>query len=284
MIARRRPRHGVPVRRQGLLYLARYALESAAQRAGELRDHRGQSRSETAGISRRRAAAIISQSLGVRYRIIEQNTYAVVKRVIPEGKTMCGLCSRLRRGALYRYRRRKRHHQDRPRPPPRRHRRDVVLEHVLRRQVEGDAAEAAERRPASHRHPAAVPIVPERLIARYAAARAFPIIPCTLCGVAAELAAHRGEKHAARLGTGVSRPHRGDLLQHLATSSGSQLADPALFDFAGLDGRPPDRADDGRGRGCGSPRNWRWGLLEVSSATGPNAEPLPGKGCRTISC
>ena len=41
--------------------------------------------------------------LGVRFRIIEQNTYAVVKRVIPEGKTMCGLCSRLRRGALYRF-------------------------------------------------------------------------------------------------------------------------------------------------------------------------------------
>ncbi|HEY6822969.1 MAG TPA: ATP-binding protein, partial [Steroidobacteraceae bacterium] len=42
------------------------------------------------------------EKLGVAYRIVEQDTYSVVKRVIPEGKTMCGLCSRLRRGVLYR--------------------------------------------------------------------------------------------------------------------------------------------------------------------------------------
>ena len=43
------------------------------------------------------------EDLGVDYRIIEQDTYSVVKRVIPEGRTMCGLCSRWRRGALYRF-------------------------------------------------------------------------------------------------------------------------------------------------------------------------------------
>src|SRR3954454_12864099 len=43
------------------------------------------------------------RSLGVPFHVIEQDTYSVVKRVIPEGKTMCGLCSRLRRGALYRW-------------------------------------------------------------------------------------------------------------------------------------------------------------------------------------
>src|SRR5216110_467363 len=43
------------------------------------------------------------KALGVPYHILEQDTYSVVKRVVPEGKTMCGLCSRLRRGSLYTY-------------------------------------------------------------------------------------------------------------------------------------------------------------------------------------
>ena len=82
-------------------------------------------------------------ALGVPFHIEVQDTYSVVKRVIPEGKTMCALCSRLRRGVLYRVAERARRDQDRARPPPRRHPRDVFAQPVLRRQAEGDAAEAA---------------------------------------------------------------------------------------------------------------------------------------------
>ena len=80
----------------------------------------------------------------------------------------------------------------------------------------------------------------ERTIARYAAAREFPIIPCTLCGSQPNMQ-RIAVKNMLREWEGeVSRPDRGDFLQHLQCSA-SQLADPALFDFAGLEGRRRSR-------------------------------------------
>ena len=117
------------------------------------------------------------ESLGVRYRIIEQNTYAVVKRVIPRGQNHvrpvlapAPRCAVSVRGG-------KRHHQDRARPPPRRHRRDAVLEHVFRRQVKGHAAEVAERRSAPHRDSAAVLRAGEADRPLRGGTRAFPSFP-----------------------------------------------------------------------------------------------------------
>jgi hypothetical protein len=86
---------------------------------------------------------------GVEFLIGHQDTYSTVKRVIPEGKTTCGLCSRLRRGVIYR-----------ARPSSRRHSRNAVPQHVLRQQTQSHGAETIERQRPTHRHP------PPRLLQR----------------------------------------------------------------------------------------------------------------------
>jgi tRNA 2-thiocytidine biosynthesis protein TtcA len=118
---------------------------------------------------------------GVRYHIERQDTYSVVKRVVPEGKTMCGLCSRLRRGVLYRLatelgatRIALGHH------------RDDVLETFFLNLFFGGTLKAMPPKLVSDdgRHVVIRPLVyvPEADLAAYAAAQAFPIIPCDLCG------------------------------------------------------------------------------------------------------
>ena len=121
------------------------------------------------------------ESLGVPFHIIEQDTYSVVKRVIPEGKTMCGLCSRLRRGALYRFAA-----ENGITKLALGHHRDDIVETLFLNMFFGGRLKAMAPKMLSEdgRHVVIRPLayVAEREIARYASGRAFPIIPCLLCG------------------------------------------------------------------------------------------------------
>ena len=120
-------------------------------------------------------------SRGVPYHVAEQDTYSVVKRVIPEGATMCSLCSRLRRGVLYRVaselgatRIALGHHRD-----------DLVATFFLNLFHGGKLKTMPPKLVSDDgKHVVIRPLayVRERDLARYAEARAFPLIPCTLCG------------------------------------------------------------------------------------------------------
>src|SRR5262245_19210616 len=120
-------------------------------------------------------------ALGVAWHVIEQDTYSVVKRVIPEGKTMCGLCSRLRRGALYRHAR-----ENGVTRIALGHHRDDAIETLFLNMFHGGRLKSMppKLRSEDGQHVVIRPLtyVAEHDIERYARARAFPIIPCRLCG------------------------------------------------------------------------------------------------------
>lgn len=119
--------------------------------------------------------------LGVKFHIENQDTYSIVKRVIPEGKTLCSLCSRLRRGILYRVadelgcnRIALGHH------------RDDILQTLLLNMFFGAKLKGMPAKLVSDdgRHVVIRPMayVAEKELIRWAEIRQFPIIPCTLCG------------------------------------------------------------------------------------------------------
>jgi tRNA 2-thiocytidine biosynthesis protein TtcA len=171
--------------------------------------------------------------LGVPYHIIEQDTYSVVKRVVPEGKTMCGLCSRLRRGALYRYA--SEHGITRIALG---HHRDDILETFFLNLFFGGRLKAMAPKLLSDdaRHIVIRPLayVSEPQIGRYAAARQFPIIPCTLCGSQANLQ----RLQVKRMLAAWERESPGrvqTIFAALRNVAPSHLADTRLHDFAGLD-------------------------------------------------
>jgi len=173
------------------------------------------------------------EELGVRFHIIEQNTYAVVKRVIPEGKTLCGLCSRLRRGALYRYAA-----ENGITKIALGHHRDDIVETLFLNMFFGGRLKAMPPKLLSEdrRHIVIRPLayVAECDIVRYAAARDFPIIPCTLCGSQTHL--QRAAVKTMLQEWELEHPGRLEsIFSSLQNVAPSQLADPALFDFAGLE-------------------------------------------------
>ena len=172
-------------------------------------------------------------ALGVPWHVIEQDTYAVVKRVIPEGRTMCGLCSRLRRGALYRYAA-----EHGITKIALGHHRDDILETLFLNLFHGGKLKAMPPKLLSDdgQHIVIRPLayVAERDIARYARARRFPLIPCTLCGSQPGLQ----REFVGRMLRAWEREHPGrieSIFAALRDVVPAQLADPALFDFAGLD-------------------------------------------------
>ena len=173
---------------------------------------------------------------GVPFHVAEPDTYSVVKRVVPEGKTTCGLCSRLRRGVIYRVaseigatRIALGHH------------RDDMIETLFLNMFHGgrmkgmspkllsDAGRHIVIRPRAYCH--------DRDLTDYAANRQFPIIPCNLCGSQPNLQ-RAAVKEMLREWERKFPGRVENLFRAMQNIVPSHLADRALFDFAGLRTQP----------------------------------------------
>jgi len=184
-------------------------------------------------------------SRGVPFRIVEQDTYSVVKRVIPEGATMCSLCSRLRRGALYRVA-----GEIGATKIALGHHRDDILATFFLNLFHGGKLKTMPPKLVSDdgRHVVIRPLayVRERDLARYADACAFPLIPCTLCGSQENL---QRKQVAAMLREWEKRfPGRIEsIFNALRSVTPSHLLDTTLHDFAAVQATGIACADGDRG-------------------------------------
>jgi tRNA 2-thiocytidine biosynthesis protein TtcA len=179
-----------------------------------------------------------ARQAGIPFQLIEQDTYSVVKRVVPEGKTTCGLCSRLRRGALYNHA--ARHGFTRIALG---HHRDDIIETFFLNLFNGGRIKAMPPKLLSDdgRHVVIRPLAycAEEDIRQYAASRDFPIIPCNLCGSQPNL--QRQAIKAMLTEWKNNYPGRVDnIFRAMSHVSPSQLADRELFDFMSL-GEEQDR-------------------------------------------
>jgi tRNA 2-thiocytidine biosynthesis protein TtcA len=168
-------------------------------------------------------------SLGVPFRIEARDTYSVVKRLIPDGQTMCSLCSRLRRGHLYRIAT-----ELNATKIALGHHRDDILETLLLNLLFGGKLKAMppKLRAKGGAHIVIRPLayVPEADLSRYAALRRFPLIPCDLCGSQEHL--KRREVKQMLREWEQRYPGSGDsLFSALSNVLPAHLLDRRLFDF-----------------------------------------------------
>lgn len=172
------------------------------------------------------------ESIGVEYRIVTEDTYSIVKDKIPEGKTTCSLCSRLRRGIIYRSAK-----EIGATRIALGHHRDDMLETLFLNMFFGGKIKAMPPKLVSDdgQHVVIRPLAycTEADIARFARTMDFPIIPCNLCG--SQENAQRKQIKAMLQGWARDYPGR---IESLATALKnvvpSHLADARLFDFVGL--------------------------------------------------
>ena len=173
------------------------------------------------------------KNLGIQFHIEEQDTYSIVKRVIPEGKTTCGLCSRLRRGILYRVA-----DELGATKIALGHHRDDILETLMLNMFYAGKLKAMppKLRSDDGKHIVIRPLayVPEKLLERYAQDMNFPIILCDLCGsqpnlqrqVMKEMLRDWEKKHPGRVENLFRSMH------HIVPS---HLMDGEAFDFQNLE-------------------------------------------------
>ena len=171
-------------------------------------------------------------ALDIPYFILEKDTYSIVKEVIPEGKTTCGLCSRLRRGSLYGFANEigasklaLGHHRD-----------DIVATLVLNMFFNGSLKAMPPKLLSDDRRNVVIrPLAycREKDLVRFADYKAFPIIPCNLCGSQDNLQRVQVKKMLADW----ERQYPGrteTIFRSIRNVSPSQLADTELFDFGSL--------------------------------------------------
>jgi tRNA 2-thiocytidine biosynthesis protein TtcA len=171
-------------------------------------------------------------ALGIRYYILEKDTYSIVREVVPEGKTTCGLCSRLRRGSLYGFatdigatKIALGHHRD-----------DIVETLFLNMFFNGSLKAMPPKLLSDDKQNVVIrPLAycKEKDLARFADYKAFPIIPCNLCGSQENLQRVQVKKMLADW----EREYPGrteTIFRSIRNVAPSQLADSDLFDFASL--------------------------------------------------